>query len=50
MSQLKSLPFNHIMHKMPRPFDRLYYLDLALLNDDDAELVSPPTPDTFSFD
>ena len=31
------------MHKMPRPFDKLYYLDLALPNDDDTELVSPPT-------
>ena len=31
------------MHKMPRPFNKLYYLDLALPNDDDTELVSLPT-------
>ena len=43
MSQLVSLPSNHAKHKMPWPFDKLYYLDLALPNDDDSELVSPPT-------
>ena len=43
MSQLMSLPSNHAKHKMPQPFDKLYYLDLTLLNDNDSELVSPPT-------
>ena len=42
MSQLLLLPSNHAKHKMLRPFDKLYYLDLALPNDDDTELVSPP--------
>ena len=41
MSHLLILPSNHAKHRMPRPFDKLYYLDLALPNDDDAELVSP---------
>ena len=41
MSHLLILPSNHAKHRMPRPFDKLYYLDMALLNDDDAELVSP---------
>ena len=31
-------------------FDKLYYLDLALPNDDDAELVSPPASNTFGVD
>ncbi|KIM59745.1 hypothetical protein SCLCIDRAFT_27137 [Scleroderma citrinum Foug A] len=40
MSKLKSLPSTHEQHKIPltRPIDRLYYLDLTLPNDDDAEL------------
>lgn len=41
MSHLLILPSNHAKHRMPQPFDKLYYLDLALPNDDDAELVSP---------
>ena len=49
MSQLVLLPANHAKHRMPWPFDKLYYLDLALPNDDDTELVSPPAPNTFSF-
>ena len=43
MSLLVSLPANHAKHKMPRPFNKLYYLGLALPNDDSSELVSPTT-------
>ena len=49
MSQLVILPSNHAKHRMPRPLDKLYYLDLALPKDDDVELVSPPSLNTFSF-
>ena len=41
MSQPVILPSNHAKHRMPRPLDKLYYLDLAFPKDDDAELVSP---------
>ena len=41
MSKLKSLPSTHEQHKIPltQPIDRLYYLDLALPNNDNVELV-----------
>ena len=50
MSQFILLPSIRAKHRLPRPFDKLYYLDLALPNDDDAELVSPPASNTFGVD
>ncbi|KIM53767.1 hypothetical protein SCLCIDRAFT_31638 [Scleroderma citrinum Foug A] len=38
MSQVVLLPSNHAKDQMPQPLDKLYYLDLALPNDDGAEL------------